>query len=366
VHKSPRLCFPRRVLGAALLATFALVATACGSSSAVGGRHAPAAAAVNGHQLSQAGLNDELTAIAANVPYATAISQSQSGVPVVGQGGKGTFSLAFADKVLQRQILLEVIHQEVVRRKIVLTPADIQASLASQQAQMGNDAQGNPLWPGFSPTYQKLLATRAAEVTALQNALSPSDDAAVQKYYDANKAKLSTNCVSHILVKTQAQAQSLHDQLVAGADFATLARTFSTDTASAAKGGDLGCAPAGTYVPEFEAAVAGLAVGQMSGVVHSQFGYHIIKVTGRKTQLADVRSQVLSALQTQAQQQLSNFVQAEVGKANIAVNPSYGTFDKASGQINPPAPPPASAGGTGTTTTSSLPPGLGQPPSSTP
>jgi len=335
------------------------VVSACGSG--LGGGRAPAAATVNGTQISQQALNDELNAIAANPGYTAAIVQS--GTKVTGPS-KGTFDLAFSNKVLSRQILLEVIHQEVTRRGIAPTAAEIQTSADSQKTQMGNDAQGNPLWNGFSASYQNLLATRAADVNALQNALAPVDDAAVQKYYDANKAKLASNCASHILVASQALADSIHAQLVAGADFATLAQKYSTDTASASKGGDLGCAAAGTYVPEFEAALASLSPGQLSGVVHTQFGYHIIKLTGRKTSLADVRAQIVSALQTQGSTALSNFVQAQVGKAVISVNPAYGTFDKSTGSITSPKAPPPSAGGTaggGATTTTPLAPGTSGP-----
>jgi parvulin-like peptidyl-prolyl isomerase len=74
------------------------------------------------------------------------------------------------------------------------------------------------------------------------------------------------------------QAESVLAQIQAGGDFAALAKQYSSD-GSAANGGDLGLFGKGQLVPEFEAAAYALEPGQVSGVVKTQYGYHIIKVT---------------------------------------------------------------------------------------
>ncbi len=83
----------------------------------------------------------------------------------------------------------------------------------------------------------------------------------------------------HILVATEAEAQELSAQLAAGADFEDLARLFSLDPGTRPAGGDLGWFPRGQLtMPEVEAAAFNLEPGEVSGVIHSVLGYHILQV----------------------------------------------------------------------------------------
>jgi parvulin-like peptidyl-prolyl isomerase len=86
----------------------------------------------------------------------------------------------------------------------------------------------------------------------------------------------------HILVADQATAESIRAQLVAGADFATLAAQNSIDTGSKDKGGDLGWFGKGTMVVEFETAAFALKVGEISQPVQSTNGWHIIQALGHE------------------------------------------------------------------------------------
>lgn len=86
---------------------------------------------------------------------------------------------------------------------------------------------------------------------------------------------------SHILVKDRALAESILKKVRAGAEFAALAREFST-CPSKDKGGDLGWFGPGMMVRPFEDAVKRLSNSGISGVVQTQFGYHVIKKTGMR------------------------------------------------------------------------------------
>jgi len=104
----------------------------------------------------------------------------------------------------------------------------------------------------------------------------------------------------HILVDSEEKAKELHAKIVAGADFAQLAKENSTDTGSKDQGGVLGYFGHGQMVPEFEAAAFKLEKGQVSEPVHTNFGWHIIKVDDRRKKeppsFAAVKDTILNSL----------------------------------------------------------------------
>ncbi len=85
---------------------------------------------------------------------------------------------------------------------------------------------------------------------------------------------------SHILVKEQGEAQKLLEELQGGADFAAKAAELSLCPSGKANGGDLDWFSRGKMVKEFDAVAFDLEVGQLSGLVKTQFGYHVLKRTG--------------------------------------------------------------------------------------
>ncbi len=124
----------------------------------------------------------------------------------------------------------------------------------------------------------------------------PLDEAEVKAAYDAEAAAFKPvveRHAAHILVEAkedgsqQAVLDKIRKRLQEGADFAVLAKEFSSDTGSAAQGGDVGFTSGETFVPEFEQALAALQKeGDISDPVKTEFGYHIIKLLGeRQTQM---------------------------------------------------------------------------------
>lgn len=106
----------------------------------------------------------------------------------------------------------------------------------------------------------------------------------LQAYYDQNKAQYETGeqvRASHILVDTKEEADEILALIEGGADFAELAKERSKD-GSAAQGGDLNFFGRGQMVAPFEEAAFALEIGEVSDVVESQFGFHIIKLTDKK------------------------------------------------------------------------------------
>jgi peptidyl-prolyl cis-trans isomerase D len=140
----------------------------------------------------------------------------------------------------------------------------------------------------------------------------------VQAFYDQNKAQYTTEGrvrASHILLKTEgkdeaavrARAEELLKQARGGADFAALAKANSEDEGSAANGGDLDWFGRGQMVPEFEQAAFAMKAGEISDVIKTSFGFHVIKVVESQPEttrpLAEVSAEIVDQLKWQKAQQ---------------------------------------------------------------
>jgi peptidyl-prolyl cis-trans isomerase D len=154
-------------------------------------------------------------------------------------------------------------------------------------------------------------------------AVPPAD---IERAYNDNITQYQTPeqiRASHILLKTEgkddaavrARAGALLEQAKAGADFADLAKKSSEDEASAPNGGDLDFFGRGRMVPEFDQAAFALKAGEISELVKTQYGYHIIKLVEKKGGLTrsidEVRQQLTDQLAfEQAQAQAADLAQA--------------------------------------------------------
>ena len=116
------------------------------------------------------------------------------------------------------------------------------------------------------------------------------------KLYDrrgGNAKLIEQNLVRHILLEpnalrnkleTKKFLQQIKNQVLAGEDFEQLAKAHSEDKSSALDGGNLGWSTPGMFVPEFEATMNNIAIGEISEPFESQFGWHILQVTDRRQQ----------------------------------------------------------------------------------
>ena len=125
-------------------------------------------------------------------------------------------------------------------------------------------------------------------------------------------------------LKTEAndKIKAIQEKLKSGQDFAALAKSYSEDTASKENGGDIGLISAGQTVIEFEEAAFALKVGEVSDIVETAYGYHLIKVTDRKdeyikdfSEVTDtIKSYLLNSMQTG---EWEKFVSDLILKTNI-------------------------------------------------
>jgi peptidyl-prolyl cis-trans isomerase C len=136
-----------------------------------------------------------------------------------------------------------------------------------------------------------------------------TDDAMHKVYDEAVKQMANEQEVHarHILVATEDEAKAIEAELKKGADFATLAKEKSKDP-GAAEGGDLGDFTKDQMVPEFSEAAFKLDKGQISDPVHTQFGWHIIKVEDKRTKPTPTFDEV----KTQIENYVAHRAQAEL------------------------------------------------------
>jgi len=147
-----------------------------------------------------------------------------------------------------------------------------------------------------------------------------ADDETLRSLYDEDK-ELFTNpeqrSAQHILVEERELAESLLEEIQQGADFSELARIHSIDTSTKDSGGDLGYFERDIMVPEFDKVVFEMGIGELSKVVETDFGFHIIKLTEIQPEniksFEESREQLVSLHQKKAAQQKLYSLQEELG-----------------------------------------------------
>ncbi|HLR35942.1 MAG TPA: peptidylprolyl isomerase [Tissierellales bacterium] len=128
----------------------------------------------------------------------------------------------------------------------------------------------------------------------MENVEIPDEEA--KKYFEENKDEFISVRASHILLETEEKGKEILKKLDEGEDFKTLATEESTDESSAQNGGDLNYFKKGKMVKEFEDVAFKLKPGEVSDLVKSQHGYHIIKVEDRMEEYNDLKDEVLQVL----------------------------------------------------------------------
>ena len=147
--------------------------------------------------------------------------------------------------------------------------------------------------------------------------VTPAD---LTKYYETNKSTFVASDkyrASHILVKTEAEAKGIIAKLKSGVAFEELAKKESIDSTAEA-GGDLGWFEVSAMVAPFSDAVVALKDGEISGVVTTEFGFHVIKRTdhrsGSQLPFEEVREEIEKMITSEKQQEAYNQIKANLKK----------------------------------------------------
>ena len=214
----------------------------------------------------------------------------------------------YGAQTLDSMIADKIVNMEAEKQKIAVTDDEIQAELDKMAESYGGKEtfEQQLALSGMTVDNMKSEIKSYLETVKLLEPRIKITDEEISTYFDQNKDDFNEPEqveASHILVADEATAKKVRQKLNEGEDFTALAAEYSTDTNNAKNGGELGYFGRGLMDEAFENAAFSMKIGDISEPVKSQFGYHIIKVTGRKeakeATLEDSKAEITETLKSQ-------------------------------------------------------------------
>ncbi|MFN8577212.1 MAG: peptidylprolyl isomerase [Candidatus Sericytochromatia bacterium] len=266
----------------------------------------------------------------------------QMGVDYKGEKGKESYN-QLKNQLMQELILTKLMLGNAEQEKIVVTDEMVNQEIKKIKAQ---NFQNNDL------AFKKAMKKNNIKEEALTDILK--EKMILQKYVEKlmnDNVKVSEKDLkdayntrkvdftekesveaSHILVKSEAEAKKIYDEVKSGKDFSELAKKYSQDPGSKNNGGSLGYFSKGQMVPEFEKSAFSLKVGEISQPVKTSFGYHILKKTGYKPEHTMPFEVVKPNLEQQvkAEKQRDFFTkwrEKSLKEADVKFNQGYESYD---------------------------------------
>ncbi|MDQ3751586.1 MAG: peptidylprolyl isomerase [Actinomycetota bacterium] len=324
----------RRLLGA-LLVVAMMAGVACGGGGS-GNPLEQSAATVNGEKVAADDIRDELAAFKETDQYKQ-LAQQQ---------GADAISRQFEQVTLARLVRRAVLVPVAEEMGIEVSDDEIDQQLEQVKAQLPNEEAFDKALEerGFTLEEVKMLFHDQLIEQKLQQEVTadagPTEER-VRAEYDANPAAFDETHYQHILVKEEGTAKDLASRLQEAPAgkvdslFPKLAKEFSEDPSAAENSGDLGFLPSGQLVPEFEEAAAKLDVGEVSAPVQTEFGFHVIRVTGRRSlSFEEAKPQLEQSLgASEGEAAWTSFVKKAYEDADVEINPRFGELDLDTQQI---------------------------------
>lgn len=261
----------KKMIGTALIGILAISAAGCGLGNKVPDN---AVAVVDGEVVTLEDYNKSFAMIekSYNEIYGDTIWTQE----VQGQTVKDMVKTQLLDSMVQEQLIIA----QVKTTEFEIKDSEVEDAYAKFMEAVDKDEATKQFYTekGIDEAFIKKQITsqfyKEEFDTQIKSALE-KDQAKLDELYKTYPIQIGA---SHILVTEEAKAKELLKKIQGGDDFAKLAKDNSIDTGSAKNGGSLGLFPRGVMVPEFEQAAFALKVGEVSEVIQSKFGYHIIKL----------------------------------------------------------------------------------------
>lgn len=178
-----------------------------------------------------------------------------------------------------KQALQVLLIEKVLDSEFEVSDKEINAQFDSEKEQMGEGFDQYLAQQGQTEeSYKKYIKLNLLQEKALTEGVEVTDEE-VKKQYENMKTELNAR---HVLVADEETAKEVKSKLDGGADFATVAKEYSTEPAAQESGGELGWFTPDKMVKEFSDAALALEVDQISEPVKSEYGFHIIQVTEKR------------------------------------------------------------------------------------
>ncbi|MED4073001.1 foldase protein PrsA [Priestia endophytica] len=199
----------------------------------------------------------------------------------------------------------KIIDKEAEKEDIKITDKQVNQELDDLKEQYGGEDTFNQTLEASGVTLSSLKEDikKNKEIEELLRPSIKITEKEMKEYFNENKdsfAQAAQVKASHILVDDEKTAKEIKEKLDKGEDFATLAKKYSTDTATSESGGELGYFEEGTMTDEFDKKAFSMKKGEISDPVKTDYGYHIIKVEdvkeAKQASYKDSKAQVKEAI----------------------------------------------------------------------
>jgi peptidyl-prolyl cis-trans isomerase C len=322
----------------------AVLAAGCGSKSESDGADAGSTAAVvNGHNIPVS----DVQRVAQNF--------SRQGMEPDSTAQGDTHQERLYYTAVERLVEQELLREAAEKDGITVTDDEVQNNIAQLKSMAGGDSAFQKLLADNGATEEDVVKDMRTNLILKQYFDKKVDrnqdvtDQEIQDYFDSHPENFASKPqvkASHILIRTKpdmsdqdkAMALQKAEEVLAkakkGEDFAALAKQYSEDPGSADRGGDLGWFSQGQMVAPFDSAAFALEPGQLSNVVTTNYGYHVIKLEdkrmGEPQKLETVKPQIHQFLaQQKSQAQFRALVDSLKTEAKIEITtpPPAGALD---------------------------------------
>ena len=299
----------------------------------------PAAAVVDGVKITTSDIDAELDRF----------RETQRYEQLVARADEGEIERDFQQTYLTLLIREAVLEGEAEERDLDVSPEEINERINAIKDEIGSEGQfqealkeqGLTLEQAeFQVRVQLLGEKLRADVT---KDVGPSEEE-MRSYYEENAEDFQEVRAQHILVDSQSQADKLVSQLEQAKEsevdelFGELAQKFSQDP-SASDDGDLGYAPPSQYVGPFADAVLDLDVGEVSDPVQTEFGWHVIRLLGRRvTPFEEASPEIQQTIGAEAVEEAwQKWLLDAYEEADIKLNEKFGVLDPESQSVENPS-----------------------------